>query len=146
VDPGAQRAGEGHDRSEVRKREAHDRRPLADERALHRLHVAGHGLRVEAGPKEVVGAGDHEGEVRPHGESRAELLVEHLANGAAPHGEVGVEERPLLEGDPLGQAVGPPAITPSPVGIVEPFGRAVAHCDVALEEPQTGGQPPNLGG
>ena len=81
----------------------------------------------------VVRSRDDGGEVGPHRERDVELLVADLARRASTDGEVRVEHAALLRGQPFGQTLRPPAIAPVPVRIVQPFTRAVAHGDIALE-------------
>lgn len=133
-------SSEWHDDREIRQCEPDDGCPVLDQRPLHVLDIAPDLVSVEAARDDIVRTREERHEVGPQRERGLELLVANAACGATTNREIRVEQRRgLSRCDVRGESVGPTAVAPLSIGIVEPFRRAVADRDVPRESPRSKG-------
>ena len=136
IHAGAEDARQRHDRSEVGEGEGDDGGAAGNECLLHGLDIVAHHVGVEMPAQQVVRSRYDGRQVGSHRHGRRELLVADLLRRPSAHGKIRIEDRSLLGGEPFGQAIGPAAVSSVAIRIVQPFGRAVADGDVALESRQ----------
>ena len=127
------RAGHGDDGGRVRIGHHQHRSAGAAKCLDHRLEVGADAFEVDVTSEDVIEAADHARKIGLERQRGLELLGADLGHLAPADRQIGVAEVRVLGAESLRQPVGPAAVGPVRIGIVEALGGRIAEGDVSRE-------------